>query len=158
MVAYISMAFGNPYSDPWSEEKVAEAARTIAGLGIRSVSIADTVGVAGPELIHRVVAAVLRDCGGCEIGVHLHSTHAGAIAKVLAAYDAGCRRFDAAIGGLGGCPFAQNDLVGNVPTEEVLRALQERGLKLPVAGRLSAVAAMNAAISNEFSADRSQGD
>ena len=151
MVAYISMAFGNPYGDPWSEEKVAGAARTIAGLGISSVSIADTVGLAGPKLIHRVVAAVLRDCGGCEIGVHLHSTHAGAMAKVLAAYDAGCRRFDAAIGGLGGCPFAQDDLVGNVPTEEVLRALQERGLTLPVAGRLSAVAAMNAAISAEFS-------
>src|SRR5882724_12197846 len=132
MVAYISMAFGNPYGDPWSEEKVAGAARTIAGMGISCVSIADTVGLAGPELIHRVVAAVLRDCGGCEIGVHLHSTHAGAMAKVLAAYDVGCRRFDAAIGGLGGCPFAQDDLVGNVPTEEVLRALQERGLKLPV--------------------------
>ena len=158
MVAYISMAFGNPYGDPWSEAKVAEAARTIAGLGISSVSIADTVGLAGPELIHRVVAAVLRDCGGCEIGVHLHSTRAGAMAKVLAAYDAGCRRFDAAIGGLGGCPFAQDDLVGNVPTEEVLRALQERGLKLPVAGRLSAVAAMNAAISDEFSADKPQRD
>ena len=69
MVAYISMAFGNPYGDPWNEEKVAEAAKTIAGLGISSVSIADTVGLAGPELIHRVVTAVLRDCGGCEIGV-----------------------------------------------------------------------------------------
>ena len=158
MVAYISMAFGNPYGDPWSEEKVAQAARTIAGMGISSVSIADTVGLAGPELIHRVVAAVMRDCAACEIGVHLHSTRAGAIAKVLAAYDAGCRRFDAAIGGLGGCPFAQDDLVGNVPTEEVLRALQERGLKLPVAGRLSPVAAMNAAISDEFSADKAQGD
>ena len=158
MVAYISMAFGNPYGDPWSEEKVAEAARTIAGLGVSSVSIADTVGLAGPELIHRVVETVLRDCAGCEIGVHLHSTHAGAMAKVLAAYDAGCRRFDAAIGGLGGCPFAQDDLVGNVPTEEVLRALQERGLTLPVAGRLLAVAVMNAAISAEFSADKTQGD
>jgi hydroxymethylglutaryl-CoA lyase len=157
-VAYISMAFGNPYGDPWSEEKVAQAARTIAGMGISSVSIADTVGLAGPELIHRVVAAVTRDCAACEIGVHLHSTRAGAMAKVLAAYDAGCRRFDAAIGGLGGCPFAQDDLVGNVPTEEVLRALQERGLKLPVAGRLSTVAAMNAAISDEFSADKAQHD
>ena len=158
MVAYISMAFGNPYGDPWNEEKVAEAAKTIAGLGISSVSIADTVGLAEPELIDRVVAAVLRDCGGCEIGVHLHSTRAGAMAKVLAAYEAGCRRFDAAIGGLGGCPFAQDDLVGNVPTEEVLRALQERGLKLPLAGRLSAVAAMNAVISAEFSADKTQGN
>ena len=150
MVAYISMAFGNPYGDPWSEEKVSKAARSIEALGISSVSIADTVGAAGPELVHRVVAAVLRDCRECEVGVHLHSTRAGAAAKVLAAYDAGCRRFDAAIGGLGGCPFAQDELVGNVPTEEVLRALQQRGLKLPMEGRLSAVAAMNAAISNEF--------
>src|ERR1700730_8195337 len=151
MVAYISMAFGNPYGDPWRDEKVAEAARTIASLGIHSVSIADTVGAAGPELVHRVVAAALRDCADCEIGVHMHSTRAGAMAKVLAAYDAGCRRFDAALGGLGGCPFAQDKLVGNVPTEEVLRALQERGVKLPL--DLSAVAAMNAAISDQFSAD-----
>jgi hydroxymethylglutaryl-CoA lyase len=158
MVAYISMAFGNPYGDRWSEEKIAEVARTIASTGIGSISIADTVGAAGPELVHRVVAAVLRDCDECEVGVHMHSTPAGAMAKVLAAYDAGCRRFDAAIGGLGGCPFAQDELVGNVPTEEVLRALQQRGVKLPVEGRLSAVAAMNAAISDEFSADKAQTD
>lgn len=158
MVAYISMAFGNPYGDPWSEEKVAEAARTIADLGIRTVSVADTVGTAGPELIHRVLPAVLRDCAECEVGVHMHSTPAGATAKVIAAYDAGCRRFDAAIGGLGGCPFAQDKLVGNVSTEEVLRALRQRGLKLPVEGLLSAVAAMNAAISDEFSTDKAQND
>jgi len=85
------------------------------------------------------------------VGVHLHSTRAGAPAKVLAAYDAGCRRFDAAIGGLGGCPFAQDELVGNIPTEEVLRALEQRGVKLPVGDRLSAATAMNTAISAEFS-------
>lgn len=152
MVVYVSMAFGNPYGDPWSEEKVAEAARNIANIGIGSVSIADTVGAAGPELIHRVMAAVLRDCQQCEVGVHMHSTPAEAKAKVLAVYDAGCRRFDAAIGGLGGCPFAQDKLVGNVPTEEVLRALQQRGVQLPIESRLSAVAAMNAIISDEFSA------
>ena len=151
MVAYISMAFGNPYGDPWSEQKVAEAAKTIADLGINSISIADTVGTAGHELIHDVVSAILRDCSGCEVGVHMHSTRAAAMAKILAAYDAGCRRFDAAMGGLGGCPFAQDELVGNVPTEEVLRALHERGLKLGVEGRLSAVAEMNAAIGDEFS-------
>jgi hydroxymethylglutaryl-CoA lyase len=151
MVVYISMAFGNPYGDSWSEEQVAEAARNIASVGIGSVSIADTVGAAEPERIHRVVAAVLRDCHECEAGVHMHSTPAEAKAKVLAAYDAGCRRFDAAIGGLGGCPFAQDKLVGNVPTEEVLRALQQRGVQLPMEGRLSAVAAMNSVISDEFS-------
>ena len=151
MVAYISMAFGNPYGDSWSERKLAEAAKTIAGIGITSISIADTVGAATPDLVHRVVAAVLRGRGEYEVGVHLHSTRAGATAKVLAAYDAGCRRFDAAIGGLGGCPFAQDKLVGNVPTEEVLRALEQRGMKLPVGDRLSAAIAMNAAISAEFS-------
>jgi hydroxymethylglutaryl-CoA lyase len=148
-VAYISMAFGNPYGDPWSEKKLAEAAKIIAAMGIRSISIADTVGAATPEQVHRAVAAISRDGG--EIGVHLHSTPAGAMAKVLAAYDAGCRRFDAAMGGLGGCPFAQDELVGNVPTEEVLRALEQRGVKLEVKDRLSAAEAMNAAISAEFS-------
>jgi len=127
-------------------------------MGIRTVSIADTVGATDPELVHRVLAAVLGDCGECEIGVHLHSTRAGTAPKVLAAYDAGCRRFDAAIGGLGGCPFAQDELVGNVPTEEVLRALQQRGLKLPMEGRLSAVAALNAAITDEFSDSVAGGD
>lgn len=157
VVAYISMAFGNPYGDPWSEEKVAQVARSIVAMGIRFISIADTVGAAGPELIHRVVAAVLR-ASECEVGVHLHSTRAGAAAKVLAAYDAGCRRFDAAMGGLGGCPFAQEELVGNAPTEEVLRALKERGLKLPVEDRLSKVTAMNEAISAEFSGDKAPRD
>ena len=151
VVAYISMAFGNPYGEPWSEKKLAEAAKTVAGMGITSISIADTVGAATPELVHRVMTAVLRDCGQYEVGVHLHSTRAGATARVLAAYDAGCRRFDAAIGGLGGCPFAQDELVGNIPTEEVLGALEQRGLKLPIGDRISGVIAMNAAISAEFS-------
>jgi hydroxymethylglutaryl-CoA lyase len=148
VVAYISMAFGNPYGDMWSEEKVAEAAGAITGMGVNSLSLADTIGAAEPDLIHRVLSAVLRDCEEFEVGVHLHSTPAGARAKVLAAYDAGCRRFDSAIGGLGGCPFAQDELVGNVPTEKVLGVLQERGLNLPI--DLSRVAGMNSAISGEF--------
>ena len=148
VVAYISMAFGNPYGDMWSEEKVAEAAGAITGMGVNSLSLADTTGAAEPDLIHRVLSAVLRDGREFEVGVHLHSTPAGARAKVLAAYDAGCRRFDSAIGGLGGCPFAQDKLVGNVPTEKVLRALQKRGLNMPI--DLSKVAGMNSAISGEF--------
>jgi hydroxymethylglutaryl-CoA lyase len=151
MVAYISMAFGNPYGDAWSQEKVAEAAKRIAARGISSVSIADTVGAAGPELIHDVLAVVLRDREQCEVGVHMHSTPAGAKTKILAAYDAGCRRFDSALGGLGGCPFAQDELVGNVPTEEVFRALRERGLQLPLEARLAEVAPLNAAISAKYS-------
>ena len=152
MVAYISMAFGNPYGDRWSEEEVAQTAGDLTKLGLGAISIADTIGAAGPELIHRVITAVLSTAGDCEIGVHLHSTPRGAKAKVLAAFDAGCRRFDSAVGGLGGCPFAQDELVGNVPTEQVLQALQERGYTLPMEQRLSSVLTMNGAIATEFSA------
>src|SRR5437764_3545874 len=158
MVVYISMAFGNPYRDPWSEDEVARAAANIAGLGIHSISIADTVGAATPDLIRRVLGAVIRGCAEHEVGVHMHSTRADAAAKVLAAYDARCRRFDSAIGGLGGCPFAQDELVGNVPTGEVLRALQERGVTLPIDGQFSKVAAINTAIADEFSGGDGAGD
>ena len=150
-VVYISMAFGNPYSDPWNEDKVLQAAGNIAGLGIRSISLADTVGVAAPGLISRVMTAVMRDYGEYDIGVHMHSMRAGAAAKVLAAYDARCRRFDAAIGGLGGCPFAQDALVGNIPTEVVLEALEQRGSRLPIKRGLDNVVAMNGDISMKFS-------
>ncbi|MEP6810146.1 MAG: hydroxymethylglutaryl-CoA lyase [Chthoniobacterales bacterium] len=152
MVAYISMAFGNPYDDPWSEEKIADASEFIRSLGIAAISLADTVGNATPALIQRVVSAAVTDARGCEIGVHLHSTRAAAREKVLAAYDAGCRRFDSALGGLGGCPFAQDDLVGNIPTEEVVSALEERGVALPIAPRLPALIALSAKIDDEFGA------
>ena len=131
MVAYISMAFGNPYGDSWSETRLVEATQEITDVGINALSLADTVGTATSDLVSRVVTTVM---GEMEIGVHLHSTRAEAAAKVLAAFDAGCRRFDSALGGLGGCPFAQNDLVGNIPTEEVLRALEQRGVVVPISG------------------------
>jgi hydroxymethylglutaryl-CoA lyase len=153
MVAYISMAFGNPYGDSWDEEKVVEAARAIFNMGISAISLADTVGAAEPERIHRVVAAVLRGRSQCEVGIHMHSTRAAGGAKVLAAFDAGCRRFDSAIGGLGGCPFAQDELVGNIPTEEVVRALEQRGVVLPIKDSLAPVLAMNKAIADEFSVE-----
>jgi hydroxymethylglutaryl-CoA lyase len=133
-VAYISMAFGNPYGDSWSPRRVVESAARIRDAGIDALSLADTVGAAEPGLITSVVTGVVRESKEVEIGVHLHSTRSEAVAKVLAAYDAGCRRFDSAIGGLGGCPFAQDDLVGNIPTEEVLCALEQRGLVLPISG------------------------
>jgi len=152
MVAYVSMAFGNPYGDPWSEERVVEAATMIASLGISAVSLADTVGAAEPELIQRVTAAVLGERTASEVGIHMHSTRAGAAAKVLAAFDAGCRRFDSAIGGLGGCPFAQDDLVGNIPTEEVMRALEQRGVTLPIRDSLARVMQINNEIAEGFSA------
>lgn len=152
MVAYISMAFGNPYDDPWSEDKVVEAARTIFGMGINAISLADTVGAAEPEQIRRVVTAALRDGPQCEVGIHMHSTRAAAGAKVLAAFDAGCRRFDSAIGGLGGCPFAQDALVGNIPTEEVVRALEQRGVHVPIRDSMTPVMQRNSEIAEEFSA------
>lgn len=150
-VAYISMAFGNPYRDPWDEMKVGDAVIKLVGLGVRSVSLADTVGVASPDLIHRVFESVSSKFPDCDIGVHLHSTPGEAIAKVLAAYDAGCRRFDSAIGGLGGCPFAQDALVGNIPTESVLAALQQRNVQLPISKALTALLTFNSLISADYS-------
>lgn len=148
IVVYVSMAFGNPYGDPWSETELANAVRNIFSRGIRAISLADTVGIAGPELIKRVVAAAKID--NCELGVHLHSTRADAVGKVLAAYDVGCRRFDSAIGGLGGCPFAQDALVGNIPTESVIEALQQRGVALPVRVSMENAIALNGEISGTF--------
>jgi len=117
---YISMAFGNPYGDPWTVEEVVDAVDLLEVQDIHTISLADTVGVASPEKIKEVVSAVMAKFDYLEIGVHLHSRPDQAAAKVLSAYEAGCRRFDSAIGGLGGCPFAQDLLVGNIPTEIVL--------------------------------------
>jgi hydroxymethylglutaryl-CoA lyase len=151
MVAYVSMAFGNPYGDPWSEEEVAKCAQRIAALGVPSISLADTVGAAQPELITSLLRFVVPKCGRSEVGIHLHSTRAGAAAKIVAAYEAGCRRFDSAMGGLGGCPFAQDDLVGNLPTEELLRTLEELGAHHPLTDRISEVEAINNEIGAKFS-------
>jgi len=131
VVAYISMAFGNPYGDDWSVQEVVNAVEVLESSGIRMVSLADTVGLAGPEQIQELLAAVLAKYGYLDIGVHLHSRADQAAAKVTAAYDAGCRRFDSALGGLGGCPFAQDALVGSIPTEKVVEALRVRGANLP---------------------------
>jgi hydroxymethylglutaryl-CoA lyase len=151
IVAYISMAFGNPYGDPWNEDEVCQAVEKVAGIGIRSLSLADTVGVAGVDLTRHVVQSVKNQHAECEIGVHLHSRAEQAAAKVLAAYDGGCRRFDSAIGGLGGCPFAQDTLVGNIPTESVIAALRQRGVELPITKSLSNVLALNSLIGANYS-------
>jgi hydroxymethylglutaryl-CoA lyase len=150
VVAYISMAFGNPYGDPWDEDKLRDAVEKLAARGIRSISLADTVGLAGPDLIRSVAQSIIHQRTDYEIGVHLHSAPHEAAAKVLAAYDAGCRRFDSAIGGLGGCPFAQDALVGNIPTEAVIAALQERGVEPPLGKSLTDVLALNSLIASSF--------
>jgi hydroxymethylglutaryl-CoA lyase len=130
-VVYISMAFGNPYGDQWNVGEVIDAVDLLESYGVRMISLADTVGMAEPPRIGEVVSAVISKYDYIEIGVHLHSRPDQVAAKITAAYDAGCRRFDSALGGLGGCPFAQDALVGNIPTEQVLTALATRGATLP---------------------------
>ena len=130
-VAYISMAFGNPYGDQWNVGEVIDAVDLLESYGVRMISLADTVGMAGPGQIGDLVSAVISRYDYLEIGVHLHSRPDQAADKVTAAYDAGCRRFDSALGGLGGCPFAQDALVGNIATEQVVAALAARGATLP---------------------------
>ena len=151
VVTYVSMAFGNPYGDPWSPGEVLEAVSMMADMDIHSVSLADTVGLATPEQVSELIGMVKASFAWLDLGAHLHSRRENAVEKVLAAYDAGCRRFECAIGGLGGCPFAQDDLVGNVPTEVVLEALSLRGAELPIRKSLAAVTAMNADIAARFS-------
>ena len=150
-VVYISMAFGNPYGDLWNLDELVEAVGLLESESVHAISLADTVGMATPDQIREVVSAVLGKYGYLEIGVHLHSRPEHAVEKVLAAYDAGCRRFDSAMGGLGGCPFAQNALVGNIPTESVIEALQQRGVDLAMRKSIKSVMAMNADIGSKFS-------
>ena len=150
LVVYISMAFGNPYGDPWNEDELKSSVARIVDLDVRSISLADTVGAATPELVSRVVDPMISNFGDLDIGVHLHSTRAGAAAKILAAYKAGCRRFDSALGGLGGCPFAQDALVGNIPTEIVLEVLQEQGIDPSMLPKIDKVMTLNAEIAARF--------
>jgi hydroxymethylglutaryl-CoA lyase len=127
LVVYISMAFGNPYDEPWGPEIVADALDWLNGIRVRTVSLADTVGTASPGLVGDLYRGVKDHVAGIELGVHLHSRPEDAEAKILAAYEAGCRRFDSALTGLGGCPFAGDHLVGNIATEDVLAALKKAG-------------------------------
>ena len=127
LVIYISMAFGNPYDEPWGPEIVQDTLDWLKDIRVATVSLADTVGTASPELVHDLYAHVKDHVAGIELGVHLHSRPDNAEAKILAAYEAGCRRFDSALTGLGGCPFAGDELVGNIPTESVLAALVKVG-------------------------------
>jgi hydroxymethylglutaryl-CoA lyase len=145
LVVYVSMAFGNHYGEPWSPEVTADAVSWLRDIGIKTISLADTVGTAQPKDVTDVLEQAQRAARGIELAVHLHSRPEGAAEKVLAAYQAGCRRFDSALGGLGGCPFAGDDLVGNVPTETVVSTLAERGVETGIEpwALLAAVEATN---------------
>ena len=127
LVIYISMAFGNPYDEPWGPEIVQDTLEWLKDIRVRTVSLADTVGTASPQLVGDLYRQVKDHVGGIELGVHLHSRPEHAEEKILAAYEAGCRRFDSALTGLGGCPFAGDNLVGNIATEQVLDALRKKG-------------------------------
>jgi hydroxymethylglutaryl-CoA lyase len=128
LIIYISMAFGNPYDEPWGPELVQDTLEWLKDIRVSTVSLADTVGTATPELVREVFTIAKDHVAGIELGVHLHSRPESAEYKVLAAYQAGCRRFDSALTGLGGCPFAGDDLVGNIATEDVLAALRKAGV------------------------------
>ncbi len=157
VVVYISMAFGNPYGDLWNADEVIEAIGLFEIENLRMISLADTVGLASAQQVGQLVSAVLAKYDYLEIGVHLHSRPEGAAGKILAAYDAGCRRFDSALGGLGGCPFAQDALVGNIATEKVIETLKARGAELPslksLDALLRATAEMGARYTNSAAAD-----
>jgi hydroxymethylglutaryl-CoA lyase len=127
LVIYISMAFGNPYDEPWGPELVTETLEWLKDIRVHTVSLADTVGTASPKLVGDLYHEVKDHVAGIELGVHLHSRPENAEEKILSAYEAGCRRFDGALTGLGGCPFAGDDLVGNTATEQVIAALREAG-------------------------------
>ena len=153
LVVYISMAFGNPYDEPWGTEIVEETLIWLNGLGVRTVSLADTVGRATPEEVAALYLGVKGCVAGVEIGVHLHSRPDRAPEKILAAYEAGCRRFDGALTGMGGCPFAGDELVGNVSTEAILTTLAARGVSTGIDTKSLALAcAMTEELHEKYSA------
>ncbi|HTZ60793.1 MAG TPA: hypothetical protein VMB49_21940 [Acidobacteriaceae bacterium] len=154
VVAYLSMAFGNPYGDPWNQEGVIAACMKLKNLGIGEISLADTVGLASPAQIHSLLTAVLEAIPGFEIGAHLHAKPKEAAGKVAAAYEAGCRRLDMALGGQGGCPFAQDSLVGNVATEGAMKELARLGALLPRFAALDELLAKSRAIADRFGGPR----
>jgi hydroxymethylglutaryl-CoA lyase len=150
VVAYVSMAFGNPYGDVWNIDEVLQACDLLVDCGVDAISLADTVGLATPGQIADVLSAVVGEFNGLEIGVHLHARPVEAPERVRAAFQAGCRRFDAAIGGLGGCPFAQDVLVGNIPTEVVLAELRRCRANLPAFGSLDTLLRASRDIASRF--------
>jgi hydroxymethylglutaryl-CoA lyase len=120
VVTYISMGFGNPYGDPWDVEIVGEWTEKLAGMGIRILSLSDTVGSSTPEVINHLFSNLIPAYPKIEFGAHLHTSPTKWHEKVAAAYESGCRRFDGAVQGFGGCPMARDELTGNMPTEKML--------------------------------------
>jgi hydroxymethylglutaryl-CoA lyase len=152
IVAYVSMAFGNPYGEPYDTEEVVAACDLLADMGITQISLADTVALATPRQIEDLAQDVLAVHNGIEIGMHLHAAPNEVALKVAAAYRAGIRRLDMALGGLGGCPFAQDALVGNLATELAIAELGRLGATLPRLTALDGILSANQAIAAKYGA------
>jgi hydroxymethylglutaryl-CoA lyase len=134
LVVYLSMAFGNPYADAWSPERVVSFVDKLVETGVQQISLADTVGLAQTDTVHTLFLACRQEFPELELGVHLHAHPDRWEDVVMAAYSAGCRRFDGALVGMGGCPFAEDHLVGNIPTEGLIARFSQMGLNLAVTG------------------------
>lgn len=133
LVVYLSMGFGNPYGDPWNAEIVTKwSEKLYRELGINILALSDTIGSASPELVSALFSELIPSLPEVEFGAHLHTKPEDAISLLEAAYSAGCRRFDGAIKGFGGCPMAKDDLTGNMPTEKILEFAQKHGIEHPV--------------------------
>jgi hydroxymethylglutaryl-CoA lyase len=132
LVVYLSMAFGNPYGEAWSPEGVVSFVEKLADQGVRQISLADTVGLAQAQTVYELFSVCHRLFPDLEVGVHLHGRPNQWEDVVMAAYSAGCRRFDGALLGMGGCPFAEDHLVGNIPTEGMIRCFSQMGLLVGV--------------------------
>jgi hydroxymethylglutaryl-CoA lyase len=126
VVAYLSMGFGNPYGDPWNVDIVGEWTQKLATMGVKILSLSDTVGTSTPEVIHYLFSNLIPKYPKIEFGAHLHTTPDKWFEKINAAYQSGCRRYDGAIQGFGGCPMATDDLTGNMPTEKLLSYFTEK--------------------------------
>lgn len=126
LVVYISMGFGNPYNEPWNVEIVEKWSRRLAEMGVKILSLSDTIGTSNPESINYLFSNLIPALPEVEFGAHLHTTPTSWYEKVEAAFKSGCRRFDGAIKGYGGCPMAADDLVGNMPMEKLLTFAQEK--------------------------------
>jgi hydroxymethylglutaryl-CoA lyase len=129
-VVYLSMGFGNPYGDAWSNEIVEQLTSELVNRGVKILMLSDTIGVSTPEKISYLFPHLVSQFPAIEFGVHLHSTPSSWQEKIEAAYKSGCKRFDSALGGFGGCPMAADDLTGNIATENVISYLQSQGEEL----------------------------
>ena len=132
VVVYLSMCFGNPYGDPWNLDIVNEWVFKLSKMGVNTISLSDTIGSSNTESISSIFKSVFKNHGNIEFGAHLHSEPKTSYNKINSAFEAGCRRFDGVIKGFGGCPMASNELVGNIPTEELVSFLQKKKVSIKI--------------------------